>query len=158
MLFDNRDFYTEERLDGLWRFASSILLDSEEARDVVQDVLAKILAHPFPVLNPEAYLVRSVRNACIDRLRLRKDFVSDLPEEPAESCIERMNAREIVRYAMKRLPQNQRMIVHLKDIEGYSSIEIAGMMGMSDSQVRVILSRARKAMRVIIEKELHYEA
>lgn len=157
MLFDKREYYTEERLDSLWRFARSILSDSEEARDVVQDVVAKSLTRPFPIINPEAYMLRSVRNACIDRLRLRKDFVSDLPEEPVENCIEEMSAREIVSYAMNRLPANQRMIVHLKDIEGYSSVEIAGMLGMSDGQVRVLLSRARKAMKVIIENDLNYE-
>ena len=157
MLFDRRNLCSQERLDGLWRFACSILTDSEEAKDVVQDVMAKFWARPFPVVNPEAYLVRAGRNACIDRIRLRKELVSEMPDLPAESFAEVMDAREIVRYAMNRLSETQRMVVHLKDIEGYSSIEIANLMGMQDGQVRTLLSRARSKMRDIIENELHYE-
>lgn len=157
MFSGKKDIFSQERLDSLWRFACSILMDSEEAKDVVQDVMLKAWARPFPIVNPEAYLIRGVRNACIDRLRLRKEFTKDIPEAPEENLLEQMSIKETVRYAIGRLPDNQRMVVHLKEIEGYSTQEIAQMMGLQENHIRVLLSRGRQAMRVILEKEIGYE-
>ena len=57
---------------------------------------------------------------------------------------------------MARLPEKQRLAVHLKDIEGYSSKEIADILETDEANVRTILSRGRRALREIIEKELGY--
>ena len=55
---------------------------------------------------------------------------------------------------MKLLPEKQKTVLHLKDIEGFPTDEIAGMLCTGENQVRVTLSRARKAMREIILKGL----
>ena len=57
---------------------------------------------------------------------------------------------------MARLPEKQRITVHLKDIEGYSTKEVAEILETDESNVRTILSRSRKALREIIEKEFGY--
>ena len=57
---------------------------------------------------------------------------------------------------MTRLPEKQRTTLHLKDIEGYSTKEVAEILETDEANVRTILSRSRKALREIIEKEFGY--
>lgn len=57
---------------------------------------------------------------------------------------------------MTRLPEKQRTALHLKDIEGYSTKEVAEILETDEANVRTILSRSRKALREIIEKEFGY--
>ena len=66
--------------------------------------------------------------------------------------VERWSTRELVRTAMDRLPLRQREVLHLKEIEGYSTHEIAQMISTEENQVRTILSRGRKALREEVEK------
>ena len=56
------------------------------------------------------------------------------------------------RRALSALPERQREELHLKEIEGYPTREIAAMLGCDEAQVRVILSRGRMALRGILQK------
>lgn len=150
-----KEFFSQERADSLWRFATSILGDEESAKDIVQDVFEKVWTRTLPILNLEAYVTRAVRNACIDLLRSRKDVTDEFPEEVADS-VECWDDRELVKMAMAQLPERQRSVVHLKDIEGYSYEEISKVVGVPENQVRTILSRARKSMRNYIENEMNH--
>lgn len=152
----NKEIFSKENRDTLWRFASTMLADEEEAQDVVQDVLAKVWSRPFPMLNPKAYLIRSVRNACIDRIRNRKLFTDELPDLPDTSSSDHLHDADLVRHAMKSLTEQQRMVLHLKDIEGFSTAELSKTLNIPENQIRVTLSRARKAMKEYIEKEMNY--
>jgi len=153
-MFGKENIVSDEFVDRMWRFALSILGDREEARDVVQDVLLRFCRRTLVFTNVEAYLIRAVRNACIDVLRARKFW----DEGEAESAIGEdahvsWEAGELVRFAMSELGLKQRMVVQLKDIEGYSTEDVAGILGVKENQVRVILSRARMKMKETIEKE-----
>ena len=64
---------------------------------------------------------------------------------------------KLVRRAMAELPGRQREVLYLKDIEGYPTREIAGMVACDEAQVRVILSRARNALRGILKKMMDDE-
>ena len=64
---------------------------------------------------------------------------------------------DLVRRAMAELPGRQREVLYLKDIEGYPTREIAGMVACDEAQVRVILSRARNALRGILKKMMDDE-
>ena len=57
---------------------------------------------------------------------------------------------------MSMLPEKQRLAVHLKDIEGYSTKEMADILETDETNVRTILSRGRRALKEIIEKEFGY--
>lgn len=151
-----KEFFSQEKADSLWRFATSILGDEESAKDVVQDVFEKVWTRTLPILNLEAYVTRAVRNACIDLIRSRKEVTDELPEVAGDS-VERWDDRELVRMAMSQLSERQRTVVHLKDIEGYSYEEISQVVGVQENQVRTILSRARKTMRDYIENEMNHE-
>ena len=143
----------------MFRLACSILGRSDEAQDMMQDVAARVLRKQGSlqeVENIDAFLTRSVRNACIDRLRRRKDTTPKIPEVPDEKSPEGWSDRQLVHKALARLPEKQRLAVHLKDIEGYSGKEIARILETDEANVRTILSRGRRALREIIEKEIGY--
>ena len=66
-------------------------------------------------------------------------------------------AKDIVNIAMAQLPQTDRDLIVLRDLEGYDYKEIAQITGLSDSQVKVYLFRARKKMKSLLEKmEVRY--
>lgn len=143
----------------MFRLACSMLGRHDEAQDMMQDVAERILRRHDDmddVGNIDAFITRSVRNACIDRLRHRKDTTPKIPEVPDTRSPDRWSDRELVHRAMAHLPERQRLAIHLKDIEGYSNEEIADIIETDEGNVRTILSRGRKALREIIEKEINY--
>ena len=155
----NSEIFNEKRLNLLLGYACSFLDRKEDAEDVVQEVLVKLLNKPFfPSLirNLDAFLMRSVRNACIDFLRLKKIQTSDFAGIEASGSPERWSDRDMVKEAMARLPEKQRLVVYLKDIAGYSTEDIAAMYSVSESQIRTTLSRARLSLRDHILKMQNY--
>ena len=159
MELNGRNIFGPKRLDFMFRLACSILGQSDEAQDMMQDVAERVLRKKEglqEVENIDAFLTRSVRNACIDRLRRRKDTTPKIPEVPDEKSPEGWSDRQLVHKALARLPEKQRLAVHLKDIEGYSGKEIARILETDEANVRTILSRGRRALREIIEKEIGY--
>ena len=159
MELNGRNIFGKKRLDFMFRLACSILGRSDEALDMMQDVAERVLRKQDglqEVENIDAFLTRSVRNACIDRLRRRKDTTPKIPEVPDEKSPEGWSDRQLVHKALARLPEKQRLAVHLKDIEGYSGKEIARILETDEANARTILSRGRRALREIIEKEIGY--
>ena len=149
--------FSEPVRDRMYRYARTLLGDRDEAMDAVQDVAGK-LWRMGPALekvrNPEAFAMRSVRNSCIDRLRCRRNVSREgFPEIVQTAEAEKWTDVQLVRTAIGRLPEKQRTVIHLKDIEGFGTDEIAGILGIRENQTRTILSRARKALREIIVKE-----
>ena len=143
----------------MFRMACSILGRSDEAQDMMQDVAERILRRQESledVRNIDSFLAKAVRNACIDRIRRRKETTPKIPDIPDEKNPDRWNDRQIVHKALSKLPERQRLAVHLKDIEGYSNKELADILETDETNVRTILSRGRKALREIIEKEIGY--
>jgi RNA polymerase sigma-70 factor (ECF subfamily) len=159
MGIERENIFVKKRLDFMFRLACSILGRREDAQDMMQDVAERILRRQDSmddVGNIDAFITRSVRNACIDRLRRTKDTTPKIPEVPDTRSPDRWSDRELVHKAMARLPEKQKLAIHLKDIEGYSNREIAAILETDETNVRTILSRGRKALREIIEKEIGY--
>ena len=157
MGLNGKDIFGQKRLDLMFRLACSILGRSDEAEDMMQDVAERILrSQTRDIGNIDAFITRSVRNACIDRIRRRRETTPKIPDVPDEKNPDRWNERQLIHKAMARLPEKQRTALHLKDIEGYSTKEVAEILETDESNVRTILSRSRKALREIIEKEFGY--
>lgn len=147
--------------DAMYRFARSLLLSAPEAEDVTHDQLERIWrdrARVGECRNVKAYVMASLRNRCYDRLRKRcaarpcEPSAADPAEPVSTLAADRWEARDLVRRAMSRLPDRQREVLHLKEIEGYSTAEIALMTGYAEPSVRVVLSRARLALRAELQK------
>lgn len=159
MELNGKDIFVQKRLDFMFRLACSILGRSDEAQDMMQDVAERVLRKSDDlgkVGNMDAFLARSVRNACIDRIRRRKETTPKIPEIPDEKSPDRWSDRQMVHNALARLPERQRMAVHLKDIEGYSNKELAAILETDETNVRTLLSRGRRALRDIIQQEIGY--
>lgn len=146
--------------DKMFRFARSILQRRDDAEDVTHDTLERLWRRREGLdvcRNLEAFAMTAVRNGCYDRLRrvqtMGEEALSNLRTDGEAG---RNEAAEVIAEAMRQLPAKQRATLHLKDIEGYETREIAEMFGVEENQIRTILSRARKSLREEIEK-MDYE-
>lgn len=140
----------------LFRAALAILGDVQEAEDAVQDTFLRYLEKRTAFRDGEherAWLLKVTANRCKSALRVwkRRPTVELLDIYPAPD----QGSRELVE-AILALPANQRWAVHLHYYEGYSTEEIASILGQRPGTVRSHLSRARKALRIYLtdnEKE-----
>jgi RNA polymerase sigma-70 factor (ECF subfamily) len=144
----------------LYRFALRITGSSHEAEDVVQEVMEKIWKtapeQSENVQNWEAWCMTLTRNRSLDRARsqsLRRaaplDGVSERKADtatPAQAA-ENRDLADQVKKMMQQLPEKQRLVMHLRDIEELSYEEIAETLAISLDQVKVSLHRARKTIR-----------
>jgi RNA polymerase sigma-70 factor, ECF subfamily len=149
--------------DKLYRLAFRLLQNVQEAEDVVQDTMIRIWGRRDEWeqwQSIEAYCMIAVRNAALDRLRKHKLKpvreegaweVSSTDKDPAEKMMVKETMIQI-RKCMEELPQNQQLVVHLREVEGLSYNEIAEILGMSLDQVKVNLFRGRNAIRQSMAK------
>ncbi len=143
----------------MYRYALSIVGDTFVAEDVVQEVIIKVWKkrEQFEQIdNKEAWVITMVRNLSIDKLRRKKnkqsndinDYFHISDNAPAPDVqMEQKDALKKVSQIMAELPDMQREIITLRDIEGYTYREIAEIMDMKTDQVKVYLFRARKVLR-----------
>ena len=138
----------------LFRAALAILGDVPEAEDAVQDAFLRYL-EKRPALRDEnhrrAWLLKVLANGCKSRLRARKrrgtaELLDAYPAPDPDS-------REVLEAVMD-LPARERAAVHLFYYEGYSTQEIAAILGQRPGTVRSHLSRARQALREPLKGEV----
>lgn len=137
--------------DGLYRFIRKSMNDSESAKDVVQEVFTKMWEKHQNVQFEKAksYLFTAGYRTMIDTIRKNKRSASF--DEVVESSYghrkQYSELGEILNGALKKLPEDQRAVVLLRDYEGYSYQEIGGIMNFTESQVKVYIFRARKFLQ-----------
>lgn len=143
----------------LFRFAFRMLGSSEEAKDVVQEVFIKVWngrEQIEEIQNMEAWCMRITRNLSLDKLRSRQRKSTDSMDEAFDVREEGLTPHESteIKESMVRinqliaaLPEKQRQVIHLRDVEGYSYNEICDIMELDMNQVKVNLFRARNAVR-----------
>jgi len=153
----------------LYRFAHRLLGDATEAQDVVQEVLIKVWRREddlAKVENMEAWCMRITRNLAYDKLKSKHIRQTEaMPEgmetriateENPHSSTETKDMIARIRQMMTRLPDKQRQVMQLRDIEGYSYKEIGEIMDLDMNQVKVNLFRARKQIRTNLSKLTAY--
>jgi RNA polymerase sigma-70 factor (ECF subfamily) len=164
-----RDFKTDVLpiSNKLLRFANQILQDEEEAKDVLQDVFLKLWQKREElqkVENLEAFAFRMTRNRCLDMIRSRRTISIEsmkkvkFPEEESSDTdyLDLTNSVDQVKRIIAELPDLQRTIIHLRDIEQLEFEEIAEATQLNVNAIRVNLSRARKKVRDEILKIQNY--
>src|SRR5687768_9853298 len=133
--------------DNVFRFIVKNLRHEEDARDVVQTAFEKLWRNRGEVdgSKSKSYLFTVAYNSMIDHLRKvkRVHLKEEFNEETRVQNRHINNAKEVLQAALARLSETQRSLVMLKDYEGYSYEEIGKIMGLSESQVKVYLHRAR---------------
>jgi len=153
--------------DKLYRFALQILRDTEIAKDVVQDTFVKIWTRKVElekVRNPESFAMVIVRNLSFDYLKSEKlkreklEIVKINQNEQLDfQRLEQVEAVKRVKMIIESLPETQRLVVHLRDIEEYEFDEISEVLGIKVEALRVNLSRARRQIRDAMIKIYNYE-
>ena len=147
--------------DGMYRYALSIVHEPETARDIVQDCLAKIwnIRHDLAKIErANAWAFRIVRNRCIEMLR--RDRFADLDEKVVDLQVTHSADREVINTdqmiwledVLKTLPEKQREVFHLREVEEMSYQEIAETCSLSESDVKVNIHRARKKVKDAMQK------
>jgi RNA polymerase sigma factor (sigma-70 family) len=133
--------------DNVYRFILKNLRHEEDARDVVQTAFEKMWRNRQEVDygKCKSYLFTVAYHQMIDHLRKAKriQLKEEFREEARITDRPMNNAKKIIDEALKRLNETQRSLVMLKDYEGYSYEEIGQITGLSESQVKVYLHRAR---------------
>ena len=133
--------------DNVYRFIVKNLRHEEDARDVVQTAFEKLWINREAVDNTKSksYLFTVAYNQMIDHLRkVRRIYLKDEFNENSKVVNRQINnTKAILEDALSKLSETQRSLVVLKDYEGYSYDEIGKITGLSESQVKVYLHRAR---------------
>jgi len=161
-----RDFFdaaAQRHSRRVHTFASYLLGDSSEAEDITQEVLIKLWNRGHQV-EPDrlgAWLLTVTRNACTDVLRRRQrvskvipirrdvEFHTD-PPSPEPSPESRAVGSQLgthILEALNRLNEPARSVVILREVQGLSYREIAEILQMHMSTLKVTLHRARRKLR-----------
>ena len=151
----------------LYRIAFRILGRQEEAEDMVQDTMVRLWKDRDKLgkyRSVEAFAVVICRNLSLDRVRSKKFRHDPLPEThednrmaTPEKRTEMKDTLEKIHQVISQLPELQRTIIQLRDIEEMEYDEMADMLHMNVNAIRVNLARARKKVRESIIKYQNYE-
>jgi RNA polymerase sigma-70 factor (ECF subfamily) len=138
----------------LYRFILKNIRDEDEARDIVQDSFEKMWRNRENVDGGKAksYLFTTGHHTMIDRIR-RKKHQSDFTEVNEESLFhteQYSDLKQVLNNAINLLPDMQKSVLTLRDFEGYSYEEIGKITGLSESQVKVYIYRARVFLKEYI--------
>jgi RNA polymerase sigma factor (sigma-70 family) len=143
--------------DKVYRLAKRLLVSREEAEDATQEVLLKLWHNKKAMSgykNVEAFSMTMTKNFCLDKLKSKqaqnlKLVHSNYKENSTglQKQLEANDALEKVKQLIEALPEQQKLVIQLRDIEQYEFNEIEDMLGISAGTIRVQLSRARKTIR-----------
>jgi RNA polymerase sigma-70 factor (ECF subfamily) len=145
---------------AVYRFARTLLRDEREAEDVVQETFLRYWQQGAGVRKPREWLFKVARNACLDRFRKSGRLVCHAPDAALEPSDERdpewhYAQRELetgVHRLLDTLPEPQRSLVVLFDLHGVDGAGCAAILGLSTTQVKVYLHRARRRLRERLER------
>lgn len=147
----------------LYRIAYALLNDATDAEDVLQDAYCKLWTKRnelITIQQPEAYCVTLVRNLCLSLLRSPRNrknyeevtFLNMTAETTPEQELESKERVRGIQSLIGRLPEKQRIVIQMRGCDDCTLEEIGLATGESAVHVRVLLSRARKALREMLNK------
>jgi RNA polymerase sigma-70 factor (ECF subfamily) len=152
--------------DKIFRVAKRLLVSTEEAEDATQEVLVKLWNKNESLAaynSVEAFAMTITKNYCLDQLKSKRagnlkivhynftDRQAGLHQQ-----LEDTDSLNWVEKIINELPEQQRLIVQMRDIEQYEFVEIAKILEMNETAIRVALSRARKTIREFMIKTHSY--
>jgi len=153
--------------DALVRFALGYVKDPDVAEDVMEDTFAALYMKA-PRLRDEgrlrAYLYRIARNKCMDYLRRHRE---DIPLEDvenllsgcdAETDLARKERNRLLYDCIQKLPEQYREVLQLMYFDGFDLVQTGKIMGRNPKQVYNLHTRAKNALRKLLQKEgISYE-
>ena len=154
--FQNRVLPAKNKL---FRFALRMLGDEDDAKDIVQEVFIRVWNgrdQMDQIQNMEAWCMRITKNLSLDKLRavqrkgtqsLESSFNVQHTDGTPDVKTEMSESMQHVSQFIAALPEKQRQVIHLRDVEGYTYHEICDILEIDMNQVKVNLFRARNAVR-----------
>lgn len=159
--------------DRLYRLSFRMLGNHHDALDAVQEILLKLLA-ALPKFQGRSrfgtWLYRLAANTCLDIRRKRGrtsaesldnalehspgSTLSFLDESGAESpdvYVEQLYRERLVRAALEQLPESQRRLLELRDLEDLSNTQVAEILGIEVGALKARLHRARQALKRVLD-------
>ncbi|HMM11302.1 MAG TPA: RNA polymerase sigma factor [Bacteroidales bacterium] len=136
--------------DNIYRFVLKNLRNPDNARDVVQETYTRVWqkVDEIEFAKAKSYLFTTAYNTMIDMIRRDEKRKAYQPDAVQKVSYNQFNdLQEVLSQALATLPTQQQSLVLLRDYEGYSYEEIGQITGLSESQVKVYIFRARQAMR-----------
>lgn len=148
--------------DKVFRLAKRLLISTEEAEDATQEILVKLWSRNeslVAISNVEAFAMTMTKNYCLDQLKSRRagnvkishDNFTDKSAR-LDKILEDGDSLNWVEKIINQLPEQQKLIIQMRDIEQYEFEEIAKILEMNETAIRVALSRARKTIRENMSK------
>lgn len=153
----------------LYRAAFLLMGNAQDAEDIVQEAYLKLWKRrnklPPNIINMEAYCITLIKNLCYDALRASHlDEDGRPPEElniaNGTNVADEIDTRDEANQIMKLidgLPQQQRQVILMRDVDDRPYEEIEETTGLSAVNIRVLLSRARKKIREQFKEMMNYE-
>lgn len=142
--------------DGVFRFIFKNLQHNEDARDIVQSAFEKMWVNRDQVIFEQckSYLFTIAYRQMIDHIRKNKRVVytEQMCAITSGSIDPKENLGRLLQEALSKLNETQRCLIMLKDYEGYSYKEIAEIMNLTETQVKVYLHRARLQLKAYLVK------
>jgi len=159
-----------------YNIALRMLKNPEDAMDVSQEAFIKVFKSTKTFNFESAFstwLYRIVTNTCLDFLRKRNPNVysidnpiqtdegeieRDIPDESdsPEELLEKKLTKELVNNSINKLDENHRIVIILRDIQGFSYEEISNILDCSIGTVKSRINRARKNLKDIIIKDMEH--
>lgn len=162
--FKHNIFSLSERL---FPMVSRMLGNSVNAEDAIQEIMLKLWEKRNQIgqhANVTGFVFLTARNYCIDVLRKKTLEIDDsslqlkaLHSEYGQEQTEWKDLNNIIKRILTELPEQQREVLMMRDLDGYEFVEIAAATQLKVEHIRVLLSRARKKVSSSLEKIYHYE-
>ena len=147
----------DQHSDGVYRFALKHLRDKDTAKDVVQESFARLWqkVEEVDAAKAKSYLFTTAHHIMVDTVR-RGQRSTRMEEHHEDLQFTREGAqtdlKRIIDAGLATLPEVQRSVILLRDLEGYSYEKIAELTGLNLTQVKVYIYRGRTALKEFIGK------
>ena len=150
--------------DLLYRLALRLLNNPSEAEDAVQHTMMNMWQKKDElrrIENVKAFVIKALKNDCLNRLKKEKTIERHHGQfgkmQSLSTEVSNENMVEIIKDEINKLPEKQKLIIQLCDVEGFNTKEIAGIVDIDEGAVRTNLSRARQKVKMQIIKLREYE-
>lgn len=156
---DQRSFleFINPLKNRIYRLSLRYLISKDAAEDATQEVIIRLWKNRNKIKNynsPEAFVITITKNYCIDQLKLKgnnnlrivhNNFVGR--EQALDKQIEARDELNLVSKIIKTLSEREQTLIQLREVEQLEYKEIAEVLEMKETAIRVALSRARKKIR-----------
>jgi RNA polymerase sigma factor (sigma-70 family) len=145
---------------NLYRFMLKMTKDADMANDLVQDAFMKLWEHLAEVeaAKAKSWLFTTARHSMLNQLKRDKRMESMELTQFTEPYANEHNfeLKELIDKSLNQLPELQRSIILLRDLEGYDYKEIGDILQLSESQVKVYLFRGRQKIKETLKNVMTY--